>query len=89
MEDDPDQTKEPAVLARASRQCAAHTAGCPPPPRGKDTRRGQGVRRQTGQVGLPEGEPDRCNPAEPGEGVIPDEDSKDKKLLSSNVLCHY
>ena len=89
MEDDPNPEKEPAVLDRNIHRCATHTAGCLPPPRGKDTRRGQGVRRQTGQVGLPEGEPDRCNPAEPGEGVIPDEDSKDKKLLSSNVLCHY
>ena len=76
MEDeDSDRRKEPAVPNRTDRRCAAHTAGCPPPLQDRDTRRGQGVRRLVGQVGLPEGKPDRCNPdrcpADPTEGVIP------------------
>ena len=71
MEDDPNPEKEPAVLDRNISRCATHTAGCLPPPRGKDTRRGQGVHRPAGQVDLPEGEPDRCNSANPVEGDIP------------------
>ena len=75
MEDeDPDRRKEPTVLNRTGHRCAVHTAGCPPPLQGRDTRRGQGVRRLAGQVGLPEGEPDRCNPdrcpTDPVEGDI-------------------
>ena len=69
------RTKGSAVLNRTGCRCAAHTAGCPPPPQARDTRHQQGARRPDGQVGLPEGTPDRCNPdrcpADPTEGVIP------------------
>ena len=70
-----DRKKKPAVPNRAGRRGAAHTAECPPPSQDRGTQRGQGVSRPAGQVGLPEGKPDRCNPdrcpAELTEGVIP------------------
>ncbi len=72
MEDDPDPEKEPAVSAgtavgapRTHGQVSPASAGHRTP------RHRQGVRRPAGQVGLPEGEPDRCNPAELVEGDIP------------------
>ena len=50
-------------------------AGCPPPPQDRDTRRDKVSAGQAGQVGLPEGKPDRCNmdrcPVDPVEGDIP------------------
>ena len=89
MEDVPDLEEELAVPIRASLSAPRTQLGVPRLRGARTPDMGNVSAGQPDRWTPPEGEPDRCNPAEPGKGVIPDEDSKDKKLLSSNVLCHY
>ena len=89
MEDVPDLEEELAVPIRASLSAPRTQLGVPRLRGARTPDMGNVSAGQPDRWTPPEGEPDRCNSADPVEGDIPEGRFQDKKLPQNVVLCHY